>query len=224
MLIATLLSALALNAPAARPWACDLAPSIGQGTSDEGRVDSMTTLNFGCRYEMINILGVGISPVIGLDKQLWSVYQKSSSNKNITSYETQDFNFGIRLESASLWGSRIFYGLSSGQGKGTMNLTQSTDQSSLSSSSVLKNSYWQQSLGTSYGLTEKLSLSLAWQHQSARQTWVNDADQVLLQNVDSDNHLTLSAGQTALVGSSLRSSSKNTTNLIQFGISLQFGN
>lgn len=225
MLIATFLSALALTAPSQDRFACDIAPSLGSGSSDEGKIDSITSLNFGCRYEVLNLWGVGISPVIGLDRQLWTVNENSSSVKNISSYETQDFNFGFRLDKTVGGKTKIFYGLLSGQGKGTLNSTQSTDQSSLSSSySNLKNNFIQQSLGASYGLTEKLSLTLAWQRQTANQSWSVDSGDILLQNVDEDNNLTLTGGTTALLGGAEpRSKNQTTTNLIQIGLSLSFG-
>ena len=223
MLIAALVSALAVTASAPSPWACDLAPSFGQGSADEGHINSISSLAFGCRYELLNVVGIGLSPVVGIDKQLWSVYEKSDSNKNLSSYEAQNFNFGVRLDRPVSGSAKIFYSLMAGQGNGTLNLTQSTEQSSLNSRySKLKNNYIQHSLGASYGVTERLSLSLAFQRMSARQSWSVDNGSILLQNVDEENHLTLSEGVTALVGSPVRTSSKSDTNLIQLGVSFNF--
>lgn len=225
MLIATFLSALAVTAPSPDRFACEIGPSLGSGSSDEGKIDSITSLNFGCRYEVLNLWGVGLSPVLGLDRQLWTVNDNAASTKTISSYETQDFNFGFRLDTALGGRTKIFYGLLSGQGKGTLNTTQSTDQSSLSSSySNLKNNFLQHSFGASYGITEKLSVSLAWQRQTSNQSWSLDSGDILLQNVDEENHLTLTDGVTALLGGpEPRSKNQSTTNLIQIGLSLSFG-
>ncbi len=226
MLIPALLTALALTAAEPRPWTCDLAPSVGRGSADEGHIDSISSLNFGCRYHVLSVMGIAISPNLGIDKQMWSVYQTNTGYKNISTYETQDFNLGLRLEKAMSRSTKIYYGLASGQGRGTLNLTQSTSQSSLNSSfSDVRHSYLQHSFGGSYALTENLSLSLAWQHQVASQSWTYDKGAVLLQNVDEDNRLSLASGVTALVGTGSlpRSSSRSTTHLIQIGLSFQFG-
>ena len=224
MLIAALLSALAVTASAPSPWACDLAPSFGQGNSDEGHINSISSVAFACRYELLNVVGIGVSPVLGLDKQLWSVYQNSGANKNISSYEAQNFNFGVRLDRPLSGSTKIFYNLMAGQGNGTLNLTQSTEQSALNSSySKLKNVYIQHTLGASYNVTERLSLSLGFQKLAARQSWSVENGQILLQNVDAEQHLSLSNGVTALVDSSVRTSSKSNTNLIQLGVSFNFG-
>lgn len=225
MLTAAFLSALALTAPRVDPWACDLAPSFGQGTSDEGSIDSITVLSFSCRYELFQILGVGISPQIGIDRQMWSVYEQASDAKNISSYETQDLHYGLRLERATSERVKIFYSFAAGQGRGSLERTESTSSSTLSGSyDGLTQTFLAHTLGAAYALTEKMDVTLAWQRQDAKQKWNVNANDIFAQSVGENNALTLTDGATTnLVGREFRSQNQRTTNSVQLGLSLSFG-
>lgn len=225
MLIATLLSALALTAATPDPWSCDLAPSIGQGTSDEGPIDSITTLSFGCRYELAHILGIGISPTLGIDRQLWSVYSSDSGAKTLSSYETQDLQLGFQLHRVMTENSKIFYGFAHGQGRGSLNKTESSANTSINGTyNGLTQTVLSHTFGMSYDLTSKLSLTVAWQRQNATAKWSAQTSDLFIQSIDENNALTLSDGSsTQLIEGPIRTSSQRTSNALQIGLSLALG-
>jgi hypothetical protein len=225
MLLASLMSAVFLTQAPIDRWACDLAPSLGQGSADEGSIDSFTSLSIGCRYELFQLFGVGVSPTIGLDRQMWSVYESESRGKNIYSYETRDFLVGLRLSRSLSERTKIFYGFAAGTGTGSLELTESTEQTALNASyDRLTQRLTTHTLGGSYGLTERLALTLAWQRQDAAQTWTVNGSDILVQSVDEDNALTLTDGlSTALTGTSVRTKNSTSINSIQIGLSLVFG-
>ncbi|MBC7661145.1 MAG: hypothetical protein H7249_15715 [Chitinophagaceae bacterium] len=226
MLITTLLSALSVTAaPVPRPWTCDLAPSVGQGSSDEGHISGMTAINFGCRYEILKIYGIGLSPLMGVAKDMWTVRDTGNGNNNMSTYQTQDFNYGARIESMPLFDTHLFYSLAAGQGQGSLDLTDSTAQSSLSRNYTgVKHTTLANTVGASYSISERIGLTLAWQRLNSHQSWSVAEGHALLQNVDTSNHLTLADGTTALLGTVERSRSTAKSDLFQFGISMSFGN
>lgn len=225
MLIATLFSALALTQTVSDPWACDLAPSIGQGSSDEGDVDTFSSVSFACRYRLFTAYGIGVSPSLGIDKQMWSVYENDSDHKNISSYETEDFHAGFFLDHELTSQSKIFYGFAFGRGQGKLERTESTENTSVNGSyNGLTQTYLSHTLGASYGLTEKLNLTVAWQRQDAKQKWKVKTSDIFVQTVDENQALSLADGSsTQLLGSSVRTQNQRTTNAVQIGLSLSFG-
>lgn len=225
MLTAAFLSALALTSTSVDPWACDLAPSLGAGTSDEGKVDSITTLSFSCRYELFNFWSIGISPHIGLDRQMWSVYKRGSENRDISSYETQDIQYGLRIDRPLFERIKIFYSFAAGTGQGSLEKTESTASSSTSGNyGGLTQSSQSHTLGTAYALTEKLDLTLAWQRQDAKQKWKVDSNDIFAQSVGENNALTLTDGEGLnLRGQQFRTQNQRNTNSLQIGLSLSFG-
>ncbi len=224
MLVMTLLSALTAVAPSPSPYACDLAPSVGQGQADEGKLDSITALAFGCRYELLNWNGLGISPGLGISRQTWSIYQSGGGAKDISSYQTVDYSVGLRLD-YPVWGeTKIFYAFDAARGTGDLNRTASSDQSTITGSySSLKDTHLSHRLGALFPITERLGFSLAWERQDADQTWKSGSYN--FQNVDAGNHLTLSSGGASLLGptNNERTSSHYTSNQLELGLSLAFG-
>ncbi|MES2745554.1 MAG: hypothetical protein V4655_09000 [Bdellovibrionota bacterium] len=225
MLLAGLVSALILTQAPTDRWACDLAPSLGVGSADEGDIDNFTSLSLGCRYELFQVYGIGVSPTLTLDKQMWSVYEGGSQAKNIYGYDTQDYLFGLRFSRNLSEHTKIFYGFAAGFGTGSLELTESTTQTSLNADyNGLTQQLMTHTLGGSYGLTDRLALSLAWQRQDATQKWNVTGSDIFVQNVDDNNSLTLTDGNsTSLTGSSFRSKNSTSVNSIQIGLSFSFG-
>ncbi len=226
MLLAPLLmSALALTNEAPRPLACELAPTLGSGDSDEGEISTLSTLGFNCHYQLMKVFGLGLSPELGVKKASWSINTGEAGQKNLSSYETQDLLVGLRVERPISDKVSVFYRAFTGQGLGSVNTTRSTETSSLQGSfSSLRQSQLSHTLGASFAINVAFAWSLAWQTSFAKQSWQATESDFSAQAVADDLSMSLTTAQgTNLLGSSIRQTNQTKTHAIELGLSLRFG-
>ncbi len=227
MVLAPLLtSALALTSDAPRPWSCELLPSLGRGKSEEGTIETLSTIGADCRYTILEWGSLELSPGLGLHKASWSIPSNNAGQKNLSSFETQDILFSLRLSQHISDKVSAFYTVKTGNGRGSLTTTESTESSSIQGRfTSLTQKQLSHTLGMSYDFDERFAFSLAWQWTNADQSWQANASDLAVQSVASDMSMTLTDGEsTNLVGNRLRTANHTETHALQFGLSFRFGN
>lgn len=216
-----LLAALA-GEPAPSPQrriACELAPTVGQGNSTEGLVDSFSSLMASCSYRLIEIQGLSLWPKIGLSEQDWIVQRQDNQTSEIHNFQARSVILGAQLSRS--WGEwDLFYGLGYGLGRGELNQTFSSANSRQTTVyKDLSHRYQQHELGVKYRLTSHLSLSTSLLRTFATQSWQADLGNFSSELVDEESRLSLANGPANLLGPT-RTDARNAATEVKIGLQL----
>ena len=162
--------------------------------------------------------------MLSASRQSSSVYQSTGSSKLLNSYEFQDYGFGAQADYQVTQRWQLFYNIQASMGHGQRESTDSTPSSALSmTSGSLQSRGWRHALGVAVPVNRLLSLSVAWQQQVQNLSWNNDANQMLLQEVDSNLQLSLNNQPLLLREGQWATSSSQRSQSIQLGLVLRFG-
>lgn len=215
----SLISMLTVSAPAPARWACELAPAYGQGYADEGRVDDLSTLSFGCGYRAYQVGQLSLWPVLSADTQNWTIHRDQANAREVSSYSVQDIGLGGRASYGLNTEWTFFYDLVAARGKGSLKKILSTEQSAANEShDRVEHTSLTHSLGAERILTKRLALSFGIQRLSASQKWKAKSGSYNQEFVDEQQHLSLTEGSTQLVGLPLRDSSRHQTTNLKIGL------
>lgn len=193
--------------------ACELAPTLGQGSSTEGQIDSFSTVMLGCSYRLLEVQGFSLWPKLGVAEQDWIVQRQENQSSQIHNFQARSLMLGVEI-SRSWREWDVFYGLNQGLGRGELNQTFSSASSR--QTNVFKNisqKFQQHEVGFRYRLTKKLSLSTSLLRSFASQSWEAQLGNFKSENVDEASRLSLSSGPARLLGSARTDAQSSSTEL-----------
>ncbi len=199
--------------------ACELAPTIGQGASTEGAVDSISTLMASCSYRLLDVGGFSLWPRLSVAEQDWIIQRQVNQNSEIYNFQARSLVLGFQT-SYPLADWEPYYGYAYGFGRGELNQTFSSSTSR--QTNVFKDishKYQQHELGLKYRLSSQLSLSASLLRTFASQAWDSEQGRFEAETVDSDSRLSLSSGSARLLGSP-RSDAKFASSELKIGLQL----
>lgn len=220
----SLISMMTVTAPApSSSWACELAPAYGQGSADEGRIDDLSILSFGCGYRVYQYQNFSLWPAVTVDTQNWTIHREKSATRDIRSYSVQDLGIGVRASYEVFPAWSLNYEITASRGKGNLKKILSTDQSAENEShNSVSHESLSHALGVERMLTNRLSLSFGVQRLEASQSWKGNSGSYTQQLVDSQNHLTLTEGSTNLVGRQVPDKSHHQATNFKLGLRMYF--